>query len=86
MASERDRKIRERAYELWEQGGRQDGSSEAHWHQAVTEFAGGSEGGGTEVETRKARKSTAGKGAKPDAPASGDKAVNGRRAGKSRKE
>ena len=43
MESERDRKIRERAYELWVQGGRSEGSSEQHWLKAEQEFAAGSE-------------------------------------------
>jgi hypothetical protein len=43
MESERDRKIRERAYELWVQGGQSEGSSEQHWLQAEQEFGAGSE-------------------------------------------
>jgi hypothetical protein len=43
MESEKDRKIRERAYELWVQGGRSEGSSEQHWFQAEQEYAAGSE-------------------------------------------
>ena len=42
MESEQDRKIRERAYELWEQGGRREGQSHEHWSQAEAEHAGGS--------------------------------------------
>lgn len=44
MESERDRKIRQRAYELWEQGGRLEGRADEHWSTAEAEFAGGSEG------------------------------------------
>jgi hypothetical protein len=43
MESEKDRKIRERAYELWVQGGRSEDSSEQDWLRAEEEFAAGSE-------------------------------------------
>jgi hypothetical protein len=43
MESEKDRKIRERAYELWVQSGRSEGTSEQHWYQAEQEYAAGSE-------------------------------------------
>ncbi len=38
MASERDLKIKARAYELWEEGGREDGHADAHWAQAMREI------------------------------------------------
>ena len=41
MESERDRKIRERAYELWVQGGRSEDSHERDWLQAEQEHASG---------------------------------------------
>jgi hypothetical protein len=34
----REQRIRERAYALWEAGGRQEGSHEEHWHQARQEL------------------------------------------------
>lgn len=43
MESERDRKVRQRAYELWEQRGRKHGEADDHWREAEAEFAGGSE-------------------------------------------
>lgn len=43
MESERDRKIRERAYELWIQGGQEHGRSDEHWLRAEQEYAGGRE-------------------------------------------
>jgi hypothetical protein len=33
-------KIRKRAYELWEQNGRPDGSEERFWHRAELELQG----------------------------------------------
>jgi hypothetical protein len=44
MESEKDRKIRERAYELWEQSGRPEGQAEQHWRVAEREFSAGDEG------------------------------------------
>jgi hypothetical protein len=38
-------KIRKRAYELWEQSGRPDGSEERFWHQADLELQGGMDRG-----------------------------------------
>jgi len=37
MADERERRIRERAYQLWEQDGRPHGRHDNHWHQASQE-------------------------------------------------
>lgn len=34
MADERENRIRERAYRLWEQEGRPHGRDQQHWHQA----------------------------------------------------
>ncbi|WP_442582102.1 DUF2934 domain-containing protein [Mesorhizobium sp. ASY16-5R] len=34
----RERRIQKRAYELWERAGRQDGTHEKHWHDAVREI------------------------------------------------
>lgn len=33
-AAHTDRRIRDRAYQLWEAEGRQDGGVEAYWHRA----------------------------------------------------
>ena len=38
MSDERERTIRERAYAIWEQEGRPDGRSLAHWLQAEAEI------------------------------------------------
>jgi hypothetical protein len=47
MASERDRKIRDRAHQIWEESGRPDGKAEEHWAQALAEIDGqGSTGSG----------------------------------------
>ena len=37
MSTQRDRLVRERAYHLWEAGGRQDGRSDEYWERAETE-------------------------------------------------
>jgi hypothetical protein len=37
-APDREQCIRERAYELWELAGRQEGTHERHWHDAVREI------------------------------------------------
>jgi hypothetical protein len=38
MSDEREPAIRQRAYAIWEQEGRPDGKSLAHWLQAETEI------------------------------------------------
>lgn len=38
MSESREEAIRERAYALWEQDGRPEGRSMAHWSQAETEI------------------------------------------------
>ena len=37
MADEREDRVRQRAYRLWEQAGRPHGRHEDHWHQASQE-------------------------------------------------
>jgi len=39
MQSERDARIRERAYHIWVEEGRIDGRQEEHWHRAEREIA-----------------------------------------------
>jgi hypothetical protein len=56
MESERDRRIRERAYELWVAGGRQEGGAEQDWERAEREIAGGQ----TSVSGSAAKKRAAG--------------------------
>lgn len=41
MEGERDQRVRERAYQLWEQGGRQSGTGDAHWFAAERELSSG---------------------------------------------
>lgn len=38
MQDDRAERIRRRAHQLWEQGGRPDGKHEEHWAQAVREI------------------------------------------------
>ena len=40
MAAEMDERVRQRAYQLWEQEGRPEGQAEHHWRQAEAEVAG----------------------------------------------
>jgi hypothetical protein len=39
MQNQRHEKVRERAYQIWEREGRQDGRAEEHWSQAEQELA-----------------------------------------------
>ncbi len=39
MANDRDTRVRQRAYELWEKAGRPAGKHEDHWHQASSEVS-----------------------------------------------
>ncbi|MCD2324304.1 DUF2934 domain-containing protein [Sphingomonas sp. IC-56] len=38
MSDDREHKVRERAYALWETEGRPSGRHEEHWHRANSEF------------------------------------------------
>ncbi|HZP20631.1 MAG TPA: DUF2934 domain-containing protein [Bauldia sp.] len=38
MAKDREARLRQRAYELWEKAGRPEGRHEEHWYQALTEI------------------------------------------------
>lgn len=38
MPTDRDEKIRQRAYELWEQDGAQHGRDQDYWHEAVEQI------------------------------------------------
>lgn len=38
MNTDREQRIRERAYHIWEQQGRPEGGHEGHWHQAEREL------------------------------------------------
>lgn len=60
---QRDKSIRERAYEIWESEGRPEGREAQHWEQARSELA-SLTGAGDEVGTPKAPSKT---GAKPRA-------------------
>ena len=61
MGAERERKITERAYHLWVEGGRQHGKADEHWHQATLEIDAAKE--------RKGADRKAAKAATPDAKA-----------------
>ena len=55
MASNEDR-IRQRAYEIWEQEGRPDGEDLKHWLQAFQEIAANIEADGQSAKKPRARK------------------------------
>ncbi|HEY8381034.1 MAG TPA: DUF2934 domain-containing protein [Microvirga sp.] len=41
MTIDLEQKIRERAYQIWEQNGRLDGHADEHWHAAKLELTAG---------------------------------------------
>jgi hypothetical protein len=41
MKSDRQRRIEQRAYEIWEREGRPHGKHDEHWHRAAQEIGGG---------------------------------------------
>jgi Protein of unknown function (DUF2934) len=51
MEQDRDERIRQRAYEIWESEGRPDGQATKHWEQAASEV-GASEGEGEQAGGR----------------------------------
>ena len=55
MQSDRDARIRERAYQIWVSEGRRHGLHEAHWQQAEREIEAEEAAGGTKSPTRPAR-------------------------------
>ncbi|HEY7384966.1 MAG TPA: DUF2934 domain-containing protein [Beijerinckiaceae bacterium] len=73
MQDVRQEKVRERAYQIWEREGRQDGRAEEHWSQAEQELAGSTEIAASDIVVpalAAARSTTNGsvKTAKPGAP------------------
>ncbi|WP_322030276.1 DUF2934 domain-containing protein [Paraburkholderia sp. J76] len=42
--NDREQRIRQRAYELWEKAGAPDDHTDEYWHQAEAEIAGGNSG------------------------------------------
>lgn len=57
MASEHERRIQQRAYELWQAEGQPDGREAHHWSQAEAEFA-EAQGKGTSDGARTAARGT----------------------------
>jgi hypothetical protein len=81
MQNQRQDRIRERAYQIWEREGRQEGRAEEHWWQAEQELGsteeapasssnGGPDMNGNGAATLEATPATNGGGAKPVAPKS----------------
>lgn len=64
MASSEDR-IRQRAYEIWEQEGRPHGEDMKHWLQAFQEIAASTETGGQSKKPRSRKAATTDAPAKP---------------------
>lgn len=69
MADDRQERIRERAYAIWEREGRRDGEHQRHWHQAASEIdaedaASAAAGPGRKAATSRKSTAAAGKPAK----------------------
>ena len=54
MDADREQRIKERAYHIWQQEGCPEGREKEHWHQAMRELgsAGDRDSGATEGEDR----------------------------------
>ena len=66
-------KVRERAYQIWEREGRQDGRAEEHWSQAEQELAAPRESAASDIVVPQAAAAApsvngSAKTAKPSAP------------------
>ena len=60
MTDDRENRIRQRAYELWQQDGAPDGKPDDHWYQAEREIdQGGGEIEGDDVPNLAARREAA---------------------------
>ena len=69
MEQDREEQIRRRAYEIWEGGGRPEGSHEAHWQQAERELEDEQTGtAGTSEESGEAQGVAASADSDADAP------------------
>ena len=55
MDRDREERIRERAYQIWEREGRQEGSHDAHWQRAERELDEEEQEGGTETSQNEPR-------------------------------
>jgi hypothetical protein len=69
MDSERERRIRELAYELWEQAGKPDGGAEEYWYEAERRLRDESSQG---LREEPAGFETAAPGDEPEAPEPSD--------------
>jgi hypothetical protein len=54
LSSDREQRIRNRAYALWEQDGRRHGRHDDHWAQATRDIDAGAESGDRTTSARKA--------------------------------
>jgi hypothetical protein len=68
MRSDRNRRIEQRAHEIWEAEGRPHGKHDEHWHRAEREIAGGRGGGTTGRAAGSGGKSTTARKASPAKP------------------
>lgn len=73
MQNDLDKRIQERAYEIWESEGQPQGRSEQHWAQARAEFADAAEaqGGAAQQETESGKPRKSAKRAATGAPVTG---------------
>jgi hypothetical protein len=58
MNLKRDERIRERAHQIWEREGREEGSHDAHWQRAERELDEEEREGGTESSQDEPRQMT----------------------------
>lgn len=65
MESKKDREIRERAHELWIQGGRRSDTADADWHRAEQDYAASLKDKSAKADTGKTPPAKAGKDERP---------------------
>lgn len=81
MDKDVEHRIRERAYEIWEDEGRPQGREAQHWQQAATEFAEAQEEARASVGTQARKKPAASAKSRAKAPAAGGKGAARTRGG-----
>lgn len=86
MESDREQRIRERAYEIWEREGRPQGRAAEHWARAAGEIAAETEGEPEAVSVAEGPAKTRSDGTTtPEKPARRSRAVPKREAGEKRR-
>ena len=80
MRSEREERIRQRAYQIWQSEGHGHGRQDDHWHQAEREIAAEEAGGSSKAPRRATRSRTASAGKPTAAKSTGTKSTAARAA------